>query len=220
MSGLDRTVAFLDLSRFTSLTDACGDDTAVEVLDRFVATVDDALAGQARRVKTLGDGALLTSDTPADGIAVAVRIITSFHDEHGMPDIAGGLHHGPVIERDGDVFGQTVNLASRLSDAAPAAGIYTTDTCARAASEAGLEVEPLGPLELRGVLDPVEAFAIVPCDHRGDTTVTDPVCGMRIAHGDATPQVEHGGRTIWFCAAHCEARFVADPDRYIDGGHR
>ncbi len=213
MTDTDATVAFLDLARFTTLTDVHGDAAALAVLDQFTDAVDGALQGQARLVKTLGDGVLLTAPTPTDGIAVAVRIVTAFHDHDGLPEIAGGITHGPVAARGGDVLGRTVNLASRLSDAAPASSLWVTDRVARAAADAGHRVEPLGPVELPGVLDPVEAYGLTPCGHDHHATVTDPVCGMRITPGPATPHLDLDDGRHWFCAEQCRARFTPDPQQ-------
>lgn len=148
---------------------------------------------------------------------MASRIIERFHDAPGTPDVAGGLHHGPVVRRGGDVFGATVNMGSRLADLAPPAELNGTIDAAHAAAEAGAKVEPLGQTMLRGVLDPIEAFAISPCDHHDDGTRTDPVCGMRITPGSSTPSRTQAGRRFWFCAVHCVDRFTADPLRYVEG---
>jgi xanthine dehydrogenase accessory factor len=42
----------------------------------------------------------------------------------------------------------------------------------------------------------------------------DPVCGMTVAVGPAAEQTVHEGMTVYFCSAHCRARFEAEPDRY------
>lgn len=55
----ERTIVFLDLARFTTLTDVHGNDMAVDVLDQFMTCVHDSLNDQATVVKTLGDGVLL-----------------------------------------------------------------------------------------------------------------------------------------------------------------
>ncbi len=214
MTETSTTVAFLDLAQSTTYAEVHGDAAAVDILDRFFDVVTDALDGQARLVKTLGDGVLLAASSPADGIAVATRVLTGFHDHDGLPEVAGGLHHGPVIERNGDTLGRTVNLASRLSDAAPAAALWVTDLAARAAADAGHGVEPVGPTTLPGVPDPVEVFAVAPCDHDQHRTVTDPVCGMRIVPGATTPHLDADDHRHRFCAQHCQTLFLADPHRY------
>lgn len=214
MTSPERTVVFLDLARFTTLTDVHGDRAAAGVLDRFLGCVDGALQGQATVVKTLGDGVLLLAEEPSTGAAVAARVVARFHDEVGLPDVAGGVHHGPVLLRDGDVLGATVNLASRLADAAPPSEVYATERPARAAADAGLLTRPLGAVDLPGVIRRVEVYAISPCDHRADETQVDPVCGMRILPGPETLWHDDDGGTFWFCTERCRDAFIADTARY------
>ena len=49
------------------------------------------------------------------------------------------------------------------------------------------------------------------------TMATDPVCDMAVERA-GTPAAEHDGVTYWFCSAHCRDEFVADPERFTDGG--
>ena len=65
-----------------------------------------------------------------------------------------GLHAGGVVSRDGDYFGQTVNLASRIADYARPREVLVSADVAELAKEAAL-YEPIGDITLRGVIDPV-----------------------------------------------------------------
>ncbi len=213
MNARPTTIMFLDLSRFTALNDIHGDETAVGVLDQFTDAVRAATAGAGRVVKTLGDGVLLACPDPAAAISVADATSHRLHDLADMPELTGGITTGTVIERDGDVLGTTVNLAARLADLAPSGELRVDETTARAASTAGWQVEPLGPVEIRGFHEPVTVFGLLLC-HPTDC-VTDPVCGMRLTPGSNTPQVAHNGATVWFCSPSCQQRFKASPDRYL-----
>src|SRR5688572_21338804 len=52
------------------------------------------------------------------------------------------------------------------------------------------------------------------------SAVIDPVCGMTIAPADAVGQVEHKGRTYYFCSASCLEQFRANPDRFLDSARQ
>lgn len=159
-------------------------------------------------------GVLHLGQEPSTGAAIATRVIERFHDEVGFPDVAGDVNHGPVLLRDGDVLGATVNLASRLADAAPPSEVYVTDRPARTAADAGLLTRPLGPVDLPGVIRRVEVYAISPCDHHADETQVDPVCGMRILPGPEILRHDDDGGTFWFCTERCRDAFIADTARY------
>ena len=212
MNTTDRTVAFLDLTRFTTLTDVHGDQKAAEVIDQFLDAVTAEIDGRGRVVKTLGDGVLLELADPGASIEVADRISHRLHERSGLPELTGGICTGPVVDRGGDILGSTVNLAARLADLAPAGELRVTEDAARAAAEAGWSVEPLGAVEIRGFLDPVELYSVLLC-HPSDC-VTDPVCGMRLTAGADTPTVRHRDRSSWFCSTSCADRFRAEPSRY------
>lgn len=207
-----RTIVFLDLTRFTALTDAHGDDAAAAVVDRFVDAVTAAVAGRGRLVKTLGDGVLLEARDAAAAIEVADDVSHRLHDAERMPEVTGGIATGTVVDRGEDVLGAVVNLAARLSDLAPPGELRVTEHAARAAADAGWQVEPLGTTEIRGFHDPVAVFRVLLC-HPEDC-VTDPVCGMRITPGAGTPASTATGGSISFCSATCQERFLSAPDRY------
>ncbi len=55
-------------------------------------------------------------------------------------------------------------------------------------------------------------------DHSGHAhLVTDPVCGMEVDPQTAEHRLTHGGHTHYFCSASCNAKFEADPARYLAG---
>jgi class 3 adenylate cyclase len=113
-------------------------------------------------VKLLGDGALLLF-LDADPCVSAVRAVTSIRDEL----IAIGLHPhagvdvGPVVERDGDIFGRTVNHASRLASIATAGEVVVSEAVASALETHGIHpIEPLGEVTLKGIAVPVRAYLV------------------------------------------------------------
>lgn len=202
------TVLFLDLSRFTALTDVHGDQTAVDIADQFVAAARQSAAEiGGRLVKTLGDGALFVFDDPADAVRAADATSHRLHDVASMPEMTGGAATGPIIDRDDDVLGATVNLAARLADLAPAGELRVDEPTARAASDADWQIEPLGPVEVRGFHEPRALFRLLLC-HPADCVV-DPVCGMRITPGPSTPTLTVDAEAVWFCSDTCRDRHAA-----------
>lgn len=199
------TVLFLDLSRFTALTDVHGDQTAVDIADQFIAAAGQSAADVGGcLVKTLGDGALFVFDDPAAAVRAADATSHRLHDVASMPEMTGGAATGRVIDRGGDVFGATVNLAARLADLAPAGELRVDETTARAASDAGWQIEPLGPVEVRGFHEPRALFRLLLC--HPDDCVVDPVCGMRITPGPTTPKLTSEDGQVWFCSETCRDR--------------
>ncbi len=109
-------MCFLDVTGYTRLTQERGDTAAAglaEQLGRLVQRSSVKYGG--RPIKWLGDGVMLFFPDPGRGVVAAIEMSTGVA-EAGLPPAHVGLHAGPVIFQDGDYYGQTVNLASRIAD--------------------------------------------------------------------------------------------------------
>jgi adenylate cyclase len=128
------TVLFADVSGSTSLYETAGDAAALEAISTCLAAARAATeASGGRVVKTMGDEVMSIFPGP-DAAANAAADIQTRID--ALPEVAGkklgvriGFHHGPVLQREDDVFGDTVNLAARLvAQAKKGEIILSTDT--------------------------------------------------------------------------------------------
>jgi class 3 adenylate cyclase len=148
-------VAFVDVSGYTRLTfdrgDAFGARTSVR-LGELSETIIRRRGG--RVVKLLGDGVLLLFESPCTAIA-AVAELTRAMVKAGLPAAHAGIHAGPVVERDGDVFGTTVNVASRIANHAPAGTILVSEAIVAECPDMTSRFEPLGEVQIAGLIDPM-----------------------------------------------------------------
>lgn len=196
------TVLFVDLARFTSLTDIHGDVTAADAATSLKEVSQASLFEEARLVKSVGDGVLITAASPAAGLRCASAIIEGLHDLGTGLDARGGLDHGSIVVRNGDVFGSTVNLAARVAELPAAGGLAMTRPVAEAAGEVDLAVTPIGKMDLKGFRTPIEVFEVDPCIH-GDDWLVDPVCGMRVRAEDAIDTRMTKAGSVGFCSQRC-----------------
>jgi adenylate cyclase len=77
----------------------------------------------------------------------------------GLPPAHIGIHPGPVIFQDGDVYGRTVNIASRLSSVAQAGQVVVSEDVAQRSD--GVRFQDMGPVTLKGVIAPMQLFRAV-----------------------------------------------------------
>src|SRR3984885_6913515 len=112
---IEATFGFIDLAGFPALTETHGDHDAADMATRFAELTRAALGVGDRLVKTIGDAVLVTSPTPSDALDLVDRLLTSAAGDKTLPSLRAGLHNGPAIEREGDVFGAAVNLAARIA---------------------------------------------------------------------------------------------------------
>jgi adenylate cyclase len=112
-------VGFVDIVDFTASTRRWDTATLERLLERFERETSlRVTAFGGRVVKTLGDEVMYATDDPLAAVEVALDTVASHAADDELPDVRAGVAFGPVLERLGDVFGEPVNLASRLVDEA------------------------------------------------------------------------------------------------------
>ena len=204
----ERTVAFADLDGFTALTEAHGDLDAADVAGQFARLARESLQGGARLVKTLGDAVLLAGEAGSI-LDTVVALAAAVSALDGYPTVSAGVHTGPVVERDGDLFGGTVNIAARVAaQAAPGQILCTDAVAALLARHTPHVLRALGPVSLKNVRAPVEIYEVVHAA-RANTAV-DPVCRMSVDPRRAAARVRHDGSDVYFCSLGCAAAFLRE----------
>jgi adenylate cyclase len=157
-------IAFVDLSGYTSHTEREGDASAVEMADRFAEVVRAAtIRAGGRVVKLLGDGAMLHFPSAGDAVRGSLDLVTRIPTA-GLPPAHAGVNAGPVVFRDGDYYGRTVNVAARVADHASPGEVLVTEQAVPVPVPGGLEFEPVEDAELKGVSTRVQLYRV----HRTD----------------------------------------------------
>ena len=109
LARVSMTFCFVDLTGFTRYTEEEGDEEALDLIERFIDTVEATLPSEATIVKTIGDEVMVVSPEPATLTEWAVGFLALFQER---PQPRVGIHHGAAVFRDGDYFGGDVNLAA------------------------------------------------------------------------------------------------------------
>jgi len=149
---------FVDLTGFTRYNEEEGDEEALDLIERFVETVEATLPNEALIVKTIGDEVMIVSPDPVTLTEWAVGFLTLFQER---PQPRVGLHFGRAVYRDGDYFGTEVNLTHRVVARALGGEVMVTRAVADAIGESAyLVFDPIGGVELKGFPEPVELFVV------------------------------------------------------------
>jgi adenylate cyclase len=148
-----RTVGFADLVSFTRLVRRLSERELAALVQRFEALVSDIVAAHGGRViKTVGDEVLFAAAGAPAAAAIALDIAAAMAEDDLLPDVRSGLATGPVVMRLGDVFGTTVNRASRLTGIAhPGAVLVDDATAAALASVSGFDLDVMLRRPMRGL---------------------------------------------------------------------
>lgn len=153
-SGTGRlAVGFADLVGFTRLSRQVEENELARLVERFEGRSADVItAAGGRVVKTLGDSVLFVADTARGGAEIAQRLVEKHAPEKSLPPLRLGVAIGPVIGRMGDVFGTTVNLASRLTALAPPDQVLVDPAmAAELDGDPDFDLRPVAPTPVRGL---------------------------------------------------------------------
>lgn len=160
------TFVFTDMVGSTDLTDTIGDAAAQESVRAHNSIVRQALSQlDGREVKHTGDGIMATFSVAANAVAAAINIQRAIA-EHNKTNptqpirLRIGLNAGEPIAEDNDYFGATVQLASRLCNTAKTDQIVCSSVVRDLCAGKPFTFTPLGAVSLKGVREPVEAYAI------------------------------------------------------------
>lgn len=150
------TISFLDLSGFTRLTDSAGDEEAVVLATTLSDLVHRSAAHHGGTVvKLLGDGVMFHFPDAGASVRCALALVPEAA-RGDLPPARVGVHLGPVVFRDGDYFGRTVNVAARITDYARPREVVVSQAVVESVGDAShVAFEPIGPVVLKGVSEPV-----------------------------------------------------------------
>jgi adenylate cyclase len=150
----DPSVAFVDLVGFTVLSADGGDREAADLAQHFADHLLDVTATYSGRlVKTMGDGAMLFFDNGAEAVRACLQLQQELSG-HGFPPIRAGINRGPVVAQAGDFYGNTINVAARITDYARPREVLVSSAVLPDGAE-GIDLEEIGEVTLKGVALPV-----------------------------------------------------------------
>src|SRR5262245_56398292 len=154
-SAADRTltVGFADLVGFTTISQALDASELAAIIDRFEAVAYEHIPERGGRVvKMIGDEVMFAVDDGAFAADIAVALVEAHARDAMLPDVRVGIASGPALSWEGDLFGPTVNLASRLVNLARPGSILLSDELGeRLRDDPRFELRHLRPVRLQGI---------------------------------------------------------------------
>jgi adenylate cyclase len=147
-----RVVGFADIVSYTRLTRRLTETELGRLIERFEGLAADVIALNGGRViKSIGDEVLFVADTPAQGVAIALDLQDKVAETADVPELRIGLAYGSVLIRLGDIYGEVVNLASRLtSEAKPGRVLADRELAAALDGDPAYRLRKLRRISVRG----------------------------------------------------------------------
>ncbi len=202
-------ILMADLSGYTAMTDIHGAETAISLVERLMGLVSDSLVGESRLHQRIGDQVVIVSPSAEQLAYTATFLFEKVHEEDTFLPMHAGLHYGPLVEKNGSLFGSTINAASRIMSDADKGKIH----CSREFLEQlpgghSFVFRPLGEKKFKNLLQPLEIFELSCCiQYITRVFVIDPVCHMLIKEPAKALSGEQDGRTWYFCSEGCRKIF-------------
>ncbi len=158
----DVVICFADLVGFTSLGGELGAQELGMVARRLGELATEVSSPTVRLIKTIGDAAMFISTDPGATVSAALELVEAF-SEADLPALRAGIASGPAWTRAGDWFGQSVNLASRVTGAARPGSVLCTHEVRDAAPDEFLW-SSAGRFRLKGVDGTVSLYRARPLE--------------------------------------------------------
>ena len=150
---IELAVGFADLVGFTVLSQELDEHELAEVVDGFEALAYDVIGErQGRVVKMIGDEVMFVADDSGCAAEIGLALAEVYADHETLSDVRVGIARGPVLRHEGDYFGTTVNLASRIVNIAYAGSVVVADEVYRELLEdERFGWKPIRPRRLKGI---------------------------------------------------------------------
>jgi class 3 adenylate cyclase len=161
-----RTILFTDLEGSTSILEEVGQSAFMVLLTEHDLIIRRALfAAHGREVKHTGDGIMASFDDVASALECSLGIQAGFEaraSDGQTPELRVriGLAAGEPVDHNGDLFGSTVTLASRICNAADAGRVLTSDLVQELGSERGFVFDGGREIRLKGFSGPTRVFEL------------------------------------------------------------
>ncbi|HTY98821.1 MAG TPA: adenylate/guanylate cyclase domain-containing protein [Rhodocyclaceae bacterium] len=200
MSARNLCLLFADISGSSRLYEKLGDAEALRAVERCLHRMDRAAVSQKGRVvKTIGDEIMAVFDSVGEGILAAIEMEQRID---ALPPVSGvklavriGLHWGSALEEKDDVFGDTVNTASRLAGLAKGGQILTSaEGLAALSGHHHFDTREIDDLAVKGKDESVRVFEVI-WQESADMTMKSASLAPA-APADTRLLLRHGGKEL------------------------
>jgi class 3 adenylate cyclase len=161
------TVMFVDMKGFTCLMASYSRKQVsylLHTLEEIIRPTVEEFKGQV--IKALGDGYIVIFDSPTNAVLCGLKIQEAVSNHNAVSpsteffELRMAVHLGEVTLRNGDIFGEPVNLASRIEKVAEPGEVYLTEAVFLAMNQNEVPVKKVGRGKLKGMAGNIEVYKV------------------------------------------------------------
>jgi class 3 adenylate cyclase len=168
MSSRVLTVMFTDIKGFTERTSKSSRAELDHILEEHEHLLMPLIPEfEGRLIKTVGDALMIVFDSPTNAVLCGIMMQERLHERNkDLPEgerleVRVAINTGEMLEREGDVFGEAVNIAARIEGITEASEIYFTESVYLAMNKAEVPSSELGLRRLKGVPEPIKIYRVI-----------------------------------------------------------
>jgi adenylate cyclase len=154
----DIAVAFADLVGFTELGETVDVQELGGLAAKLAKMAGEVVSHPVRLVKQIGDAVMLVSTDASAAVDACLTLIERAEAEDDYPPLRAGVAYGPAVNRWGDWFGSTVNVASRLTARARPSAVLVSDAVREQVGDDTFRWSAAGEKKLKGLNKPLDTY--------------------------------------------------------------
>lgn len=209
----DIAILMADLTGYTAMTDVHGSESAAKIVRKYMEIVDKATHGTAKVMQRIGDQVVVIADEAYDLLQTSKNLNTLTREEHHFLSVHAGLHFGKILIESNNLFGSTINVASRIMNIACSGQILCSlSFLDRLPENSQKSFTSIGTHRLKNLFTDIELFELI---HQCRDVYIDPVCHMHIDPEKQSYTAEYCGSVYHFCSEHCKSLFLTMPDQFL-----
>jgi len=197
------TIVFVDIKDFTKRTSEQSredNERLLVIFSSLVRPIVKAFGGKI--IKSLGDAYLITFHSPTDTLHCSMAIqdnlanINSKLKKEDQLEIRIAINVGEVRLEDGDIFGESVNIASRIESITDGGEIYFSEAVYLIMNKSEVPFEEIGPIKLKGVPEAIKIFRVPKINEVGQYRLKGEGKPEKVKvkeHSLEPPQLPYGG---------------------------
>ena len=168
-------IMFTDIAGFTDLSSK-DEDSAFKLIEKQRELIKPLVKKfEGEWLKEMGDGIVLSFPSSLQAVKCAIKIQHSVSEIQNL-NLRIGIHQGDILEKDGDIYGDDVNVASRIEPFAAIGGIAISDKVQRdIASHPEFDIQWIAQPSLKGVLQEIKVYCIA--SHNLPTSTISEISG-------------------------------------------